>query len=157
MQLRRGKEPKLCDFCGPAETIALEETGGAAGVLGHPAMGVARLVKSSARRSEAGHLVLAGSFTRVVWAQKGDTIGVDFGELAVFGAVVWNWCAPPERRARFLPASLFGWTVAATGDTTEFLGPRRASLVARPQEYLGDLQGEQEAGSDDRCHHPIAE
>jgi 2-oxo-hept-3-ene-1,7-dioate hydratase len=30
---------------------------------------------------EAGHLVLAGSFTRPVWAQKGDTLRADFGPL----------------------------------------------------------------------------
>jgi 2-oxo-hept-3-ene-1,7-dioate hydratase len=30
---------------------------------------------------EAGHLVLAGSFTRVVFAKKGDTLHGDFGPL----------------------------------------------------------------------------
>ena len=30
---------------------------------------------------EPGHLVLAGSFTRVVFAQKGDTLHADFGPL----------------------------------------------------------------------------
>jgi 2-oxo-hept-3-ene-1,7-dioate hydratase len=30
---------------------------------------------------EPGHLVLAGSFTRVVLAQKGDTLHADFGSL----------------------------------------------------------------------------
>jgi 2-oxo-hept-3-ene-1,7-dioate hydratase len=30
---------------------------------------------------EPGHLVLAGSFTRVVHAQKGDTLHADFGAL----------------------------------------------------------------------------
>ena len=30
---------------------------------------------------EPGHLVLAGSFTRVVFAQKGDTLHADFGSL----------------------------------------------------------------------------
>ena len=62
----------------------IEETGVAAGVLGHPAMGVAWLANklgSLGTPLEAGHLVLAGSFTRVVWAQKGDTIRADFGEL----------------------------------------------------------------------------
>src|SRR6201990_3493221 len=59
----------------------IEETGVAAGVLGHPAMGVAWLANklgSMGTPMEAGHLVLAGSFTRVVWAQKGDTIRADF-------------------------------------------------------------------------------
>jgi 2-oxo-hept-3-ene-1,7-dioate hydratase len=30
---------------------------------------------------EPGHLVLAGSFTRVVHARKGDTLHADFGQL----------------------------------------------------------------------------
>ncbi len=30
---------------------------------------------------EPGHIVLAGSFTRVVFAQKGDTLHADFGPL----------------------------------------------------------------------------
>src|SRR5712672_1047715 len=62
----------------------IEETGVAAGVLGHPAMGVAWLANKLGTLGtplEAGHLVLAGSFTRVVWAQKGDTIRADFGAL----------------------------------------------------------------------------
>jgi 2-oxo-hept-3-ene-1,7-dioate hydratase len=62
----------------------VEETGLAAGVLGHPAMGVAWLANKVARFGtvlEAGHLVLSGSFTRPVWANKGDTIHGDFGPL----------------------------------------------------------------------------
>lgn len=60
------------------------ETGLAAGVLGHPALGVAWLANKLADHGtalEAGHLVLAGSFTRVVWAKKGDTVHGDFGPL----------------------------------------------------------------------------
>ena len=30
---------------------------------------------------EPGHIVLAGSFTRVVFAKKGDTLHGDFGQL----------------------------------------------------------------------------
>jgi 2-oxo-hept-3-ene-1,7-dioate hydratase len=30
---------------------------------------------------QPGHIVLAGSFTRVVFAQKGDTLHGDFGQL----------------------------------------------------------------------------
>jgi len=30
---------------------------------------------------EPGHVVLAGSFTRPVWAAKGDTLRADFGKL----------------------------------------------------------------------------
>jgi 2-oxo-hept-3-ene-1,7-dioate hydratase len=62
----------------------IEETGLAAGVLGHPAMGVAWLANklgSLGVTLEAGHLVLAGSFTRIVVAHKGDTIHADFGPL----------------------------------------------------------------------------
>jgi 2-oxo-hept-3-ene-1,7-dioate hydratase len=62
----------------------IEETGLAAGVLGHPALGVAWLANKLHELGvglEAGHLVLAGSFTRVVFANKGDTIQGDFGPL----------------------------------------------------------------------------
>ena len=62
----------------------IEETGLAAGVLGHPALGVAWLANKLGQLGvtlEAGHLVLSGSFTRVVWAQKGDTLHGDFGPL----------------------------------------------------------------------------
>jgi 2-oxo-hept-3-ene-1,7-dioate hydratase len=62
----------------------IEETGVAAGVLGHPALGVAWLANKLAAHGvalEAGHLVLAGSFTRVVFAHKGDTLHADFGAL----------------------------------------------------------------------------
>jgi 2-oxo-hept-3-ene-1,7-dioate hydratase len=53
-------------------------------VLGHPALGVAWLANklgSVGTALEPGHLVLAGSFTRVVFAQKGDTLHADFGSL----------------------------------------------------------------------------
>jgi 2-oxo-hept-3-ene-1,7-dioate hydratase len=63
---------------------AIEETGLAAGVLGHPAMGVAWLANKLGEHEvalEAGHIVLAGSFTRVVWARQGDTVHGDFGAL----------------------------------------------------------------------------
>jgi 2-oxo-hept-3-ene-1,7-dioate hydratase len=62
----------------------IEETGLAAGVLGHPALGVAWLANKLGQMGvslDAGHLVLAGSFTRVVFAQKGDTLHGDFGPL----------------------------------------------------------------------------
>src|SRR3989440_5328641 len=62
----------------------VEETGVAAGVLGHPAMGAAWLANKLGQHGvalEAGHLALAGSFTRVVFAQKGDTLHADFGSL----------------------------------------------------------------------------
>ena len=62
----------------------IEETGVAAGVLGHPALGVAWLANKLGQHGvtlEPGHIVLAGSFTRVVHARKGDTLHGDFGEL----------------------------------------------------------------------------
>jgi 2-oxo-hept-3-ene-1,7-dioate hydratase len=62
----------------------IEETGVAAGVLGHPALGVAWLANKLGQHGvtlEPGHIVLAGSFTRVVFAKKGDTLHADFGAL----------------------------------------------------------------------------
>jgi len=62
----------------------IEETGVAAGVLGHPAMGIAWLANKIGRfgaRLEAGQVMLAGSFIRPVWANKGDTLHADFGPL----------------------------------------------------------------------------
>ena len=62
----------------------IEETGVAAGVLGHPALGVAWLANKLGQHGvslDVGHLVLAGSFTRVVFARKGDTLHADFGAL----------------------------------------------------------------------------
>ncbi|MDQ8017309.1 MAG: 2-oxo-hept-4-ene-1,7-dioate hydratase, partial [Bordetella sp.] len=54
---------------------AVEETGLAAGVQGHPAIGVAWLARKLAPWGEAllpGQVVLAGSFTRPVAAKRGD-------------------------------------------------------------------------------------
>jgi 2-oxo-hept-3-ene-1,7-dioate hydratase len=62
----------------------IEETGLAAGVLGHPAMGIAWLANKIGpygRVIEPGHITLSGSFTRPVWAKKGDTLHADFGPL----------------------------------------------------------------------------
>jgi 2-oxo-hept-3-ene-1,7-dioate hydratase len=62
----------------------IEETGLAAGVLGHPAMAIAWLANKLApfgTTLEPGHLMLSGSFTRPVWAAKGDTLHADFGPL----------------------------------------------------------------------------
>jgi 2-oxo-hept-3-ene-1,7-dioate hydratase len=62
----------------------IEETGIAAGVLGHPAMAVAWLANKLAPFGtvlEPGHMLLSGSFTRPVWAAKGDTLLADFGPL----------------------------------------------------------------------------
>ncbi|AAF12234.1 2-oxo-hept-4-ene-1,7-dioate hydratase [Deinococcus radiodurans] len=62
----------------------IEETGVAAGVLNHPANGVAWLANKYAahgRRLEAGQVILAGSFTRPVEADPGDVFHADYGPL----------------------------------------------------------------------------
>jgi len=62
----------------------IEESGVSAAVLGHPAMGVAWLANKLApfdTELEAGHVVLAGSFTRMVSVRAGDTIHADYGPL----------------------------------------------------------------------------
>ncbi|MDE1675039.1 2-oxo-hept-4-ene-1,7-dioate hydratase [Nocardia gipuzkoensis] len=64
------------------ETI--EESGVAAAVLNHPATGVAWLADKLAEhgdRLEAGEIVLAGSFTRPMWVERGDTVLADYGPL----------------------------------------------------------------------------
>ncbi len=62
----------------------IEETGLAAGVLNHPATGVAWLANKLAIFGEslgAGEIVLAGSFTRPVPGVRGDTFHADYGPL----------------------------------------------------------------------------
>ncbi|EPD86812.1 2-oxo-hepta-3-ene-1,7-dioic acid hydratase [Microbacterium sp. oral taxon 186 str. F0373] len=64
----------------------IEETGVAAGVLGHPATGVAWLANKfhqHGARLEAGEIILAGSFTRPMWVQRGDAVRCDFGQMGV--------------------------------------------------------------------------
>ncbi len=66
---------------------AVEETGLAAGVQGHPAVGVAWLAMKLAPWGEfleAGEVVLAGSFTRPVAAKAGDLFDADYGALGRF-------------------------------------------------------------------------
>ncbi|WP_326542731.1 2-oxo-hept-4-ene-1,7-dioate hydratase [Pseudorhodoferax sp.] len=63
---------------------AIEETGLAAGVLNHPATGVAWLANKLAphgERLEAGQVILSGSFTRPTFAQRGDVLQADYGPL----------------------------------------------------------------------------
>ncbi len=63
---------------------AVEETGLAAGVQGHPAIGVAWLAMKLApwgEHLEAGQIVLAGSFTRPVPGKAGDLFEADYGPL----------------------------------------------------------------------------
>ncbi len=62
----------------------IEESGVSAAVLGHPAMGIVWLANKLAAFDtglEAGHILLAGSFTRTVPVGKGDTIHADYGPL----------------------------------------------------------------------------
>ena len=65
----------------------VEETGLAAGVGGHPAIGVAWLAMKLAPWGEcleAGDTVLAGSFTRPALAKMGDVFDADYGALGRF-------------------------------------------------------------------------
>jgi 2-oxo-hept-3-ene-1,7-dioate hydratase len=62
----------------------VEETGLAAGVQGHPAVGIAWLANKLAPWGEhlkAGQIVLAGSFTKPVPAKVGDVFDADYGAL----------------------------------------------------------------------------
>ena len=62
----------------------IEESGVAAAVLNHPANGVAWLANKLALHDvelEAGQIILAGSFTRPVWARAGDTFQADYGPM----------------------------------------------------------------------------
>lgn len=66
----------------------IEETGVAAGVMGHPANGVAWLANKLAEIGEElkpGQIMLAGSYVRPIWAEVGDTIRADFGSLGSIG------------------------------------------------------------------------
>ena len=62
----------------------VEETGLAAGVQGDPAIGIAWLANKLApwgEQLEAGHIVLAGSFTKPAPARQGDLFEADYGPL----------------------------------------------------------------------------
>ena len=64
------------------ETI--EESGVAAAVLNHPATGVAWLANKfhqHGSRLEAGEIILAGSFTRPMWVNRGDSVLCDYGRM----------------------------------------------------------------------------
>jgi len=73
-------------WCGAILTLngVVEETGLAAGVQGHPAVGIAWLANKLAPWGEhlkAGQIVLAGSFTKPVPAKVGDAFDADYGLL----------------------------------------------------------------------------
>ena len=87
----RKVKPREVDlpWCGAIlrQNDAVEETGLAAGVQGHPAIGVAWLAMKLApwgETLEAGEVVLAGSFTRPVAARAGDRFDADYGALGRF-------------------------------------------------------------------------
>ena len=65
----------------------IEETGIAAGVLGHPATGIAWLAHRYAQQGltlDTGQTILAGSFTRPIDIRPGDEFRFDFGPLGSF-------------------------------------------------------------------------
>jgi 2-oxo-hept-3-ene-1,7-dioate hydratase len=73
-------------WCGAVlkQNGVVEETGLAAAVQGHPAVGIAWLANKLAPWGEylaAGEIVLAGSFTRPVGAKVGDVFEADYGPL----------------------------------------------------------------------------
>ena len=66
------------------KNAVIEETGLAAGVLNHPATGIAWLANKIAQYDEQlnpGDLVLGGSFTRPTLATPGDVLHADYGPL----------------------------------------------------------------------------
>jgi 2-oxo-hept-3-ene-1,7-dioate hydratase len=66
------------------KNAVIEETGLAAGVLNHPATGVAWLANRIAPYGEQlnpGELILGGSFTRPTLAARGDVLHADYGPL----------------------------------------------------------------------------
>ena len=81
-------DPRTTDlpWCGAIlrQNGVVEETGLAAGVQGHPAIGIAWLAHKLAPWGESlrpGQIVLAGSFTRPVAARPGDRFEADYGPL----------------------------------------------------------------------------
>lgn len=72
----------------------IEETGVAAGVLNHPANGVAWLANRLGPQGtalEPGQVILAGSFTRPVYVKPRDVLNVDYGSL---GAISCRFSGP---------------------------------------------------------------
>lgn len=66
----------------------IEESGVSAAVMGHPAAGLAWLVKKLSLHGgglKAGQIVLAGSFTRPINIAPGDVIAADYGPLGSIG------------------------------------------------------------------------
>lgn len=66
----------------------IEESGVSAAVMGHPGMGIVWLVRRLSQHGiglEAGHILLAGSFTRPTAVAAGDTVHADYGPLGSIG------------------------------------------------------------------------
>lgn len=66
----------------------IEETGVSAGIMGHPAAGIAWLVNKLAPLGDGlkkGDIVLGGSFTRPVDIAPGDVVQADYGTLGGIG------------------------------------------------------------------------
>ncbi len=64
------------------ETI--EDSGVAGAILGHPAMGVAWLANKLSQHGqslEAGEIILAGSFTKPMWVERGDTVHAEYNGM----------------------------------------------------------------------------
>lgn len=85
--------PEAIDLRWVAALIArndvIEDSGVAAAVLGHPALGVAWLANKLAPWGEAllpGEIILSGSFTAPVFASVGDRFLVDYGLLGTISA-----------------------------------------------------------------------
>ena len=88
---RRRLDPRAQDLRWIGAVVAkngeIEETGLAAGVLGHPATGVAWLAARLAEHGQSlnpGEILLAGSFIRPIEVGRGDRIVADYG---AFGEV----------------------------------------------------------------------
>lgn len=74
----------------------IEETGIAAGVMNHPANGIAWLANRLGPQGtalESGQVILAGSFTRPVYVKPGDVFHVDYGSL---GAIACRFAKERE-------------------------------------------------------------
>ena len=120
----RAVRPDACDLRRVAAVLylneAIEETGVAAGVLGHPANGVAWLANKLSFHDEfllAGQVILAGSFTRPVFVAGGDVIHADFAE----------WVRRPAGSVRA------SGCLAHSGSITWLQPPR--NVVAHPRCY----------------------
>ncbi len=106
----------------------IEETGLAAGVLNHPAGGIAWLANRLAPHDEhlaAGEVVLAGSFTRPIDVRRGDTIHADYGAFWL-GLVPIRLISYPESPVHDNPSAAAGASISA-GSSTPIRSPTPAA------------------------------